>query len=121
MKILFVILALFVGLVFTLPVYSAPYIYLNWDSQGETNKVKIVLMGLPDSPVEAGIIKVPNPDNPADDQYYRAEYDLAELPDGNYTVTGKMKNIWGQESDESPPFSFSKKVPTGLSDIHLDF
>ncbi len=120
MKILLVILALFVGLVFTVPVYSAPYIYFNWDAQGETNPVKIVLLGLPDSPIEAEIIKVPNPENPADDMFYRAEYDLKDLPDGSYSLTGKIKNIWG-ESEESEPYPFVKAVPGDVSDVHLDF
>ena len=121
MKILLVILALFVGLVFTVPVYSAPYIYFNWDNQGETNPVKIVLLGLPDSPIEAEITKVPNPENPADDMFYRAEYDLKDLPDGSYTLIGKMKNIWGDESEESPSYPFVKAVPGGVSGVHLDF
>jgi hypothetical protein len=94
MKILLVILALFVGLIFTLPVYLAPYIYFNWEgTKGETTK--IVLYGLPDSPIETDFTKVPNPADPADEQYYKADYDCAMLLDGSYTLTGKMKNMWG--------------------------
>ncbi|RKX24062.1 MAG: hypothetical protein DRP47_11945 [Candidatus Zixiibacteriota bacterium] len=121
MKILLVILALFVGLIFTLPVQAAPFVYFNWDNQGdETNPVKIVLLGLPDSPIEAEITKVANPDDPADDMFYRAEYDLKDLPDGSYILIGKMKNIWG-ESEESEPYPFVKAVPGDVSDVHLDF
>ncbi len=121
MKILLVILALFVGLVFTVPVYSAPYIYFNWDAQGETNEIKIILLGLPDSPIEAEVTKIPNPNDPNDDTYYKAEYDLENLPDGEYVLTGKIRNLWGQESPESPPAPFVKRAPGGVLGVHLDF
>ena len=121
MKAFFIILAMLVGLVFTLPVYSAPYIYFNWDAQGETNKVQIILYGLPGSPIEAEVTKLANPNDPNDDTYYRAEYDLKDLPDGSYVLTGKVKDIWGQESSESSPYPFVKRAPGGVSSVHLDF
>ncbi len=122
MKTLLIIMAILVSLIFTLPVQAAPFVYFNWDNQGdETNPVKIVLLGLPDSPIEAEITKLPNPDDPADDMFYRAEYDLKDLPDGSYSLTGKVRNIWGDESEESPPYPFVKAVPGGVSDVHLDF
>ena len=120
MKTLLVIMAILVGLIFTLPVQAAPFVYFNWDNQGVTESVKIVLLGLPDSPIEAEITKVTNPKDPADDMFYRAEYDFKDLPDGSYTLIGKMKNIW-DESEESEPYFFVKAVPNGTSNIHLDF
>ncbi len=114
-------LAVLISLVFALSAYAAPFVYFNWDAQGETNPVKIILLGLPDSPIEAEITKVANPDDPADDMFYRAEYDLKDLPDGSYTISGKMKNIWGDESEESSPYPFGKAVPGSISNIHLDF
>ena len=109
MKILLVILALFVGLVFTVPVYSAPYIYFNWQDT-KTAETRIILLGLPDSPVECKFDQVANPDDSADQHYYKADYDIGQIPDGQYTITGKMREgIY--ESGESSPFPFVKKVP----------
>ncbi len=118
LSLLFVILLLSFGR----SAIAAPFVYFNWDNQGDNGPVRIVLYGLPESPVIAEVTKVPNPDDPADVQYYRAEYDLKDLPDGSYTLTGKMKNIWGTESlTESPPYPFVKGVPGGISNVHLDF
>lgn len=117
MKALFV--AFLVGLFFVLPVQAAAvHIYFNWQGEKQ-DSTRIVLLGLPDSPVECDFVKVPNPDNPDDHEYYRAEYDVGAIPDGSYVLTGKMKDMWG-ESEESAPFPFVKKAPAAISNMVLD-
>jgi len=89
---------------------------------------------LPDSPIEADFNKATNPDNPNDDQYYKADYDLVGLADGDYTLTGKIiepdsivytdnegkTHIIQGESNESDPFLFDKGVPGSVSNMELN-
>jgi len=119
-KVLLLVIIIILSL--TTSAYAAPFVYFNWDNQEDNGPTRIILYGLPESPITAEITKVPNPNDPTDIQYYRAEYDLKDLPDGSYILTGKMKNIWGQESlEESLPYPFVKVVPEDISNVHLDF
>jgi hypothetical protein len=107
-----------VGLFFVLPAHAAAvHIYFNWQGE-QQDTTRIVLLGLPDSPIECEFTKVQNPDNPDDQEYYQAAYDVGTIPDGSYVLTGKMKDMWG-ESEESAPFPFVKKLPDGVSDMEL--
>lgn len=101
------------------PVYAAKavHIYFNWTGNATTD-TKLILLGLPDSPIETTFVKVPNPQNPSDETYYQAVYDCMSLPDGSYTLTGKMKNKWG-ESEASEPYPFVKEVPVSVSNMEL--
>jgi len=118
MKTLLIILTFIVGLIFTLPVYAAPYVYFNWTppENAQISDYKLVLLGLPGSPIEASFVA--DGDDPT---YFKAEYDLQGLPDGSYTLTGKIKSLWGDESPESLPYPFVKAVPGDISSVHLDF
>jgi len=133
MKILLVILALLVGLIFTLPVSAAGvHIYFNQEN-AVTDNMRIVLFGLPDSPIECTFVKVVNPADPADENYYKIDYDVMTIPDGAYTLTGKMvclenvvegadgvTHIYSGESEESAPFPFGKQAPGIPSNMGLD-
>jgi len=119
MKKLFIILFI---LLFTIPVYAAPFVYFNWTipDNAKLTDYKIILLGLPDSPIETTFSQAVNPNDASDTTYYKANYDLKDLPDGSYNLTGKIKNLWA-ESAESEPFPFVKAVPSGISSVHLDF
>jgi len=101
---------------------AAPFVYFNWTvpDNAQVSDYKIILLGLPDSPIEATFAQAVNPDDANDTTYFKANYDLKDLPDGSYTLTGKIKSIWA-ESAESEPFPFVKAVPGGISSVHLDF
>jgi len=47
------------------------------------------------------------------------EYDLATLPNGQYTVTAAALNIFGGESPFSVPFAFTKGVPGVPTNLHI--
>ena len=78
----------------------------------------LILLGLPDSPIEVPAVRTENPDDPTDRDYFYADYDMGQIPDGSYVLTAKAKNMWG-ESEESEPYPFVKKVPAGPSGITL--
>lgn len=44
--------------------------------------------------------------------------DLAPLANGNYTVTAKFRNAWG-ESPSSSPFTFTKQLPSSPSGMAI--
>ena len=113
-KLIIALLLLFATTCFAVPVH----IFFNQDN-GVSDSLRIVLLGLPDSPIECTFHKVTNPDDPSDENYYEADFDVSNIPDGSYTLTGKMKDMWG-ESEESAPFPFVKKVPAALSNMELD-
>ena len=116
---LILVIALVIGLVFTMPVSAAgPHIYFNWQGTKDDN-TKIVLLGLPDSPVGCEFVKVVNPGDANDEHYYQVTYDISAIPDGSYTMTAKMKNLW-DESEASAPFPFVKGPPAGISNMELD-
>lgn len=101
-------------------VYAAKtvHIYFNWVGT-VTDDIRIILLGLPDSPVETTFVKVINPKDSTDNQYYQAAYDCMSLPDGDYVLSGKITNKWGNESEVSESFPFFKGVPAGLSGMEL--
>ena len=106
------------------------HIYFNWigDQKEDT---RIILYGLPDSPVEVGFTKVTNPDDASDNNYYEADYIVNNLPNGNYTLTAKMKGsyvkvvngvtevIRGESVEESAPFPFVMKDIGSVINIKL--
>jgi hypothetical protein len=48
------------------------------------------------------------------------EYDLATLPNGQYSVTAAAINIFGGESVFStPPFTFTKGTPGSPQNLHI--
>ena len=49
----------------------------------------------------------------------RLHMDLADFPDGEYTIEVKVCNEWGCSS--AVPFVFTKKLPDALTDIFLEF
>lgn len=44
-------------------------------------------------------------------------YDLTNLPDGSYTVTGRAKNLWGVSEPAS--LDFIKGRPSALTDVRI--
>jgi PhoPQ-activated pathogenicity-related protein len=53
-----------------------------------------------------------------DGTVYCVLQDLASLANGNYTVTAKFKNQWG-ESASSIPFTFTKGLPSAPSGMAI--
>jgi len=111
-----VTLVLLTVLIFSTLASAADFVKVYCNSDPSTTK--LILIGLPDSPIEVPAIKTANPDDPADQNYFYADYDMGQIPDGSYVLTAKAKNMWG-ESEESAPYPFVKKVPAGPSGIKL--
>jgi hypothetical protein len=95
-------------LLIAVPCFAEPYLYMDIGGN-TTDNMKVIILGLPNSPIEVPVTKVTNPNNPDDENYYKAEYDFGVLPDGHYEITAKAKNIWG-ESEASAPYPFDKSV-----------
>ncbi len=95
-------------LLFATPVFAEPFLYLNL-SGNITDDISVIIEGLPDSPIEAEVIKVNNPNDPNDDLFYKVNYDFGTLLDGDYTITAKAKTMWG-ESGSSAPLPFTKSM-----------
>ena len=111
-----VTLALLIVLIFSTLAGAADFVKVYCNSDPGTTT--LILLGLPDSPIEVPAVRTENPDDPADQNYFYADYDMGQVPDGSYVLTAKAKNMWG-ESEESEPYPFVKKVPAGPSGITL--
>jgi len=99
-------------------VFAAPFVYFHWTApvDAQISDYKIILLGLPGSPTEATFVSA-SQDDPT---YFKAEYDLKDLPDGKYSLTAKIKDLRGK-STESPPYNFTKAAPGGISSVLLDY
>lgn len=99
---------------------DTPHIFFNWQGT-KTADMKIEIKGLETNPIQCDFTKLANPDDPADQAYYRVEYEGAlDLPDGTYSITGKMirpvvqiidgvTHITTVQSEESAPFPFVRE------------
>ena len=111
-----IVIAALAVILFTVPAGAADHVKVYCHSDSGT--ATLILLGLPDSPIEVPAVRTENPDDPMDRNYFYADYDMGQIPDGSYVLTAKAKNMWGV-SEESEPYPFVKKVPAGPSGIKL--
>ena len=130
MKKLFCVLCLFLLLPFGAFAADGVHIYFNWIGT-QKEDTRIILYGLPDSPIEAEFSKAVNPDDATDENYYVVDYVVDNLPNGNYTLTAKMKGSYvqvvdgvtevvrGESLEASEPFPFVMKDIGSVTNIKL--
>ena len=114
MKKIIVVLML---LLFAVPCFAEPSLYCNLTGN-ITDDVVVVINGLPGSPIVSNVTKVPNPADPNDAMYYKADFDFSTLPDGNYTITAIARTMWG-DSEASVEFPFVKSVSGSPQNLDL--